>query len=281
MLQCSKNPLRKESLAQFYKDCRRQEGSWFSQIFADLIGQWLLNHNIIPTFDKSRDTFMSRYIIPKDFSNLVQRAIADQVAIGLLQATRGFLAKTWMAVASTSFDASNIYSRSDGAIRIRQVLKALHHLTTALWIGRNSALHTSDQGIRLSMINTEIARYHSEPELLLSDDRFYCEQSLHRLLSSSPSIKRRWLHRVKRSREKKETMHKNQPRMTKFFRKRQTHQHHNGRPPDGTPLIKNDTTRSRTTTVQRLMTMFLHERASNQPRTHVNTSPPPILNSHE
>ena len=176
MLQCSKNPLRKESLAQFYKDCRRQEGSWFSQIFADLIGQWLSNHNIIPTFDKSRDTFMSRYIIPKDFSNLVQRAIADQVAIGWLQATRGFLAKTWMAVASTSFDASNIYSRSDGAIRIRQVLKALHHLTTALWIGRNSALHTSDQGIRLSMINTEIARYHSEPELLLSDDRFYCEQ---------------------------------------------------------------------------------------------------------
>jgi cell division inhibitor SulA len=38
--------------------------------------------------------------------------------------------------------------------------------------------------------------------MVLTDDRIYCEQSLHRLLHSSPSNKRRWLHRMKVSRAK-------------------------------------------------------------------------------
>ena len=137
------------------------------------------------------------------YSNLVQQAIADQTAIGWLQATRGFLAKTWMSVASLSYDAKKVVPRPDGGHRIRQILiKALHHLTTALWAGRNSALHDSDkpQSTTIpSLVDAKIMQYHCEPELILTDDSFYCEQSLHRLLSSSASIKRRWLQRVKNS----------------------------------------------------------------------------------
>lgn len=280
MLQCTANPLRKESLAHFLKDCRRTDGSWFPCIFADLVGQWLTNHSLIPTFAKARDTFLRRLIIPTKYSNLVQQAIADQTAIGWLQATRGFLAKTWKAVASLSFDAANIIHRPDGTTRIRQVLKALHNFTHALWIGRNSALHTTETRTSLSAANAEITRYHRNPDMLLNEDRFYCETSLKRLLSSSASIKRRWLQRVKRSKEKKETMHKNQPRITTYFaaapQQRKHHQHHNGRPPDVTPQYNSRKQSHRTTTVQRLMTMFLHERASNYTTTTTpNISPPP------
>jgi hypothetical protein len=227
MLQCPANPLRKASIAQFHKDCRRTDGSWFPPILADLVGQWLTNPDIIPTFEKARDTFLRRHIVPKAFSDNVHQAIADQSAIGWLQAFRGFLAKTWMVVASSSFDAAKVTTRPDGATKIRQVLKALHQLSTALWKSRNSALHTTEQCSRLSVINAEITQYHGEPEQLLGTDRFYCETSLHKLLSSSASIKRRWLHRVKRSKEKREKMDKQQPRITQYFR---TAAHRNGNP---------------------------------------------------
>jgi hypothetical protein len=232
MLQCPQNPLRKESLAQFHKDCRRTNGSRFPQIFADLVSQWLSNPTNIPTFEKSRDTFLRHDVIPVTYSNLVQQAIADQTAIGWLQATRGFLAKTWMSVASLSYDAKKVVPRPDGGHRIRQVIKALHHLTTALWAGRNSALHDSDkpQSTTIpSLVDAEIMQYHREPELILTDDSFYCEQSLHRLLSSSASIKRRWLQRVQEIKRKKANLNKTQPQITKFFckvsRSQQPHQY--------------------------------------------------------
>ncbi len=143
------------------------------------------------------------------YSDLVQQAIAaDQTAIGWLQATRGFLAKTWMSVASLSYHAKKVVPRPDGEHRLRQVIKALHQLTTALWAGRNLAPHDLDkpQSITIpSLVDAEIMQYHREPELILTDDSFYCEQSLHRLLSSSASSKRRWLQRVKKSREKRPT----------------------------------------------------------------------------
>jgi hypothetical protein len=179
-----------------------------------------------------------------------------------------------------SYDSSGKKTRrQDGKHRIRQVLKALHTLTTELWAGRNTALHEASNMTSgpLSLIDAEIVQYHREPELMLTDDRFYCEKSLHRLLASGASIKRRWLHRVKRSRAKKAQLEKDQPRITKYFRTETRTEdtqkiHHKGRPPDAINT-QASIAPSRSTTTQRLMTYFLHERASNH-KIHSPTESP-------
>ena len=187
--------------------------------------------------------------------------------IGWIHASRGFLAKKWMAVAATSYDASGKTTiRPDGTTKLTQVIRALYRLMAEIWAGRNSALHNSDRTAGpLSLIDAEIVRYHRDPQSLLKDDRFYCDQSVNRLLTSSASIKRRWLHCVKQSRDRKATLDRAQPRITRFFSRdsRQTHEtHHHGRPLE--QLQQNlHQPNARTTTVQRLMTFFLHERASN------------------
>jgi hypothetical protein len=191
-----------------------------------------------------------------------------------------------MSVASLSYDAKKLFpgqmvdTESDKSSKL--------YITSRPLFGPDatSALHDSDkpQSTTIpSLVDAEIMQYHREPELILTDDSFYCEQSLHRLLSSSASIKRRWLQRVQEIKRKKANLNKTQPQITKFFckvsRSQQPHQFHNGRPPDG---ISNDTTsrpQTRATTVQRLMTMFLHKRASNPP-SHPTISPPPSHESH-
>ena len=187
MLQCAQNPFRKKALLQFSKDCRRRDGNRFPQIFADLVGQWYSSDTNIPTFEKSRDTFLRRDIIPVAFTDLVRQAIIDQTMIGWIHVSRGFLAKKWMAVATTSYDASGkTTTRPDGNIKLSQVIKALYRLTVEIWAGRNSALHNPDRTTGpLTLIDAEIVRYHREPQSLLNDDRFYCDQSLNRLLTSS------------------------------------------------------------------------------------------------
>ena len=153
-------------------------------------------------------------------------------------------------------------------------------------------LHTLLVGFSLRLLNfprvrilidAEIVRYHREPERMLTDDSHYCEQSLNRILASSASIKRRWLHRVKRSCERKAQYDRDQPRITKFFgkddRQQKHYQHHKGRPPEATLQQSDHRSKSRTTTVQRLMTYFLHERASNTPNqstSHPSPPPPPV-----
>ena len=81
----------------------------FPQIFANLVSQWLSNPTNIPTFAKDRNTFLCHDVIPVTYSDLIQQAIADQTAIGWLQATHGFLAKTWMSVASLSYDTKKSF----------------------------------------------------------------------------------------------------------------------------------------------------------------------------
>jgi hypothetical protein len=46
MLQCLRNPLYKQSIQTFHKDCSRKDGSRFLQFFGDLMGQWLSSPTI-------------------------------------------------------------------------------------------------------------------------------------------------------------------------------------------------------------------------------------------
>jgi len=176
---------------------------------------------------------------------------------------RGYLTKKWYQLASSHFGPDEapetIIDRNDGANRVHRVLKIIHTLTTDIWLGRNEVLHRGAKAHeiqRLSAIDSEITKYHSEADLVLTDDRFYCETSLNRLLKGSAANKRRWLKRVKESRQRKALLLHNQPRITKFF------------PPDAHPITSHEerpqkSKSKRTTTTQQLMTQFLPERASN------------------
>jgi hypothetical protein len=97
-------------------------------------------------------------------------------------------------------------------------------MASVIWSGRNEMLHDKQDEHKSEVIKhiveAEICRFHNKPDLLmLKDDIHYREQSLKRLLQSSASRKRRWLHHVKLSCNKKAAMLSQQPRITKFFHK--------------------------------------------------------------
>jgi hypothetical protein len=138
---------------------------------------------------------------------------------------RGFLSQKWMTLAGTYCNAPNaaITTRFDGGFRIQRSLKAWDRLTTDLWCGRNEALHDTKVAMELNLkalVDMEISKLHCDSDALLSADSHYCEISLQRLLRSSASTKRRWLHRVKQSREKKTALQAKQPRITRSFLER-------------------------------------------------------------
>ena len=285
MLHCQAHPRRRQILIDFAKQCKRRDGKWFLPIFADLIGQWMTASHLIPTFDKCRDTFLRHDIIPIEYSQLVQQVISEQTAIGWIHAVRGFLSKSWHTLASCLYnrDSGHVYHKHDGGHQIQHALKALHFLTTEIWAGRNEALHRHQQAattLQQNLVNATITRYHSEPDLLLHDDTHYCTQSLERLLRSSSSHKRRWLHRVKASRLRKAYLLTRQPRITKHFKTisaplaPEEHQTVNNIPVPitHTPSVRN-------VTVQRLMTFYFRERAPNQQPAVTPSSPPPQHNS--
>ena len=73
-----------------------------------------------------------------------------------------------------------------------------------LWLGRNEILHQhqddKDQTI-YSMESAELQFYHSNPNLVPTSDQHYCRNiTLNKLLKSRPSVRRRWLKRVKTAR---------------------------------------------------------------------------------
>jgi hypothetical protein len=287
MLHCLENRRRKQILIAFNKKCKRLDGNWFLPIIADLIGKWLADSTLIPTFDECRDTFLRHKIVPLAYSALVQQAILEQTTIGWIYAVRGFLSKSWHTLASSSLhcDCKQASRQQDGGNRLQQALTALHFLSTELWLGRNEAVHGHKQHSILcqqTLVDAAITRYHCEPDLLvLHDDLHYCTQSLARLLRSSSSIKRRWLHRVKASRLKKASALTRQPRITTHFKSiaNSSATDANHRSQTNIRVQRSSNPSSRNVTVQRLMTFFFRERAPNHDPMASRLSPPPQHNS--
>jgi hypothetical protein len=83
-------------------------------------------------------------------------------------------------------------------------IKALYEHSRRLWLVRNEVLHKQDD-IQLRDIRSkeiaEIKQYHSQPHMVRAGDRHYCERSLQKLLSASDSTRRRWLRRIRKSRD--------------------------------------------------------------------------------
>jgi hypothetical protein len=177
----------------------------------------------------------------------------------------------------------------------------MYEMTTALWLGRNEALHgrcKEDEHRRLTALDIEITKFHSEAHLVLTDDRFYCEKSLARLLRGSSANKRRWLIRVKASRIRKAALHHQQPRITKFFPPQQDYRNQTTKTMPATASIITHRTKitqqglnqtsieripkqqgsARNKTTQQLLTAFFQERAPNKhPNNGSPRSPPPSI----
>ena len=90
---------------------------------------------------------------------------------------------------------------SAGQSRTHTALKAVTLVVREIWLGRNEVLHQhqdeTDQKIYL-MESAELCQYHSNPTLIQTSDQHYCRNiTLTKLLHSRPSVRRRWLRRVK------------------------------------------------------------------------------------
>jgi hypothetical protein len=134
----------------------------------------------------------------------------------------------WLTLASTSPIASPKPDSQRGNHRIHTTLKALHHFTRSLWLSRNDVLHKQQESIlsvRYSAESSEIRHYFANPLLLPAEDRHHCSSNLDQLLRSRPSVRRRWLRRVRTARANMLKHGQLQTTIYNFFR------HPNGRTP--------------------------------------------------
>jgi Reverse transcriptase (RNA-dependent DNA polymerase) len=285
LLQCKSNPAREKAIKALTNATKKSDGTnKFTQVLGDFMAQWLDNPDSIPSLNCRINPFLRYEHYPPDYIDLINTAIEEQTEIGWLNLFRGFFSRTWHVIASSYFsseegayETTNRYdiltNRHDGANRTHRVLKLLYSLTREIWLGRNDAMHGTENVQtmqRISALDQEITRYHSEPDLVLTSDQFYCETSLQRLLKSSTANKRRWLIRVKASRARKAKLLHIQPRITKFFPQ-------NG--PGSRRQIGpcNDRSTKRNHSTQQLMTQFYPERDSNSVPSARNKSTQQLL----
>lgn len=137
-------------------------------------------------------------------------------------AFRGFLSKKWSYELSTQSYTDTTIDHTIGTSRMKHTIQAIHGYTTALWKARNEILHDNSKDDMRTIRSDTIASitdYHRHPDKMLFEDRHLCSMPLETLLKASASTQRRWLHRVKVSREQYTHQGTRQTLMTAFFRR--------------------------------------------------------------
>lgn len=165
------------------------------QLLYSGITQWLRNPIEPPT--------LQIHSYPTHLQPILAQAISEQDNIGWHQAIKGFLTTSWASAASVHPTQPRKIHRDKGQHRITKTLRALRTYTDNVWLDRNDVLHRhKDAEVErmLSVQDSEIRHYHTHPNLLPEQDRHYCKGNLDKLLKSKKSIRRRWLLRVRRSR---------------------------------------------------------------------------------
>ena len=170
------------------------------------------NHPFGITMASSLDTYMRHPMEPVEipykklelrYHEAILQSLRDQHNIGWLYLLRGFVSLSWLHLASIkALDPTKSDTRR-GAHRIHQLLQALHKFTREVWIGRNEALHNikeTKDAIKFTAESSEIRHYFENPTLLPAEDRHYCTNNLEKILRSRPSVRRRWLQRVRTAR---------------------------------------------------------------------------------
>lgn len=284
LLHCRQNPKREQSLKEFSSTVRRSCGTKFGRIFGAAFEQWFNDPTKPPSMDNIRDPHLDYDAINSvEYIQHVRTAFNHQNEIGWMNATRGFLARSWYLVACTQIEIPTDNGvqhshREDGQQRIYKAVCALHKLVTSIWKGRNEELHRRDQEIEVrhkTAIDAEIARLHCAPNDLPAADQHYCHNSLDYILRKSPTYKRRWIHRVRAAITRNKAGRQNsQQRITTFFTSNPPRL---ACPAASTSLPPTASTHQRPIrTTQQLITEFFQERAPNRSTTHpLPTRPSP------
>ena len=150
----------------------------------------------------------------------IRAAMESQDRIGWFQATKGFLSSRWRDLSAMAMFKSGSRDEIKGNNRIRNIVHGIYEHSTRLWKARNEMLHqkTDCDLLRIRSSETaEIISMYEHPELLRFSDRYLCSRPLDKLLSSAPSTRRRWLRRVKLSRDLQDRDGARQSLITAFF----------------------------------------------------------------
>ncbi len=160
-------------------------------------------------------------MVPPGHVPYVEAALHQQSRIGWPAASRGFFSVVWSELASQPDDATGTHNEDRGSYTMRKVMKAVHTLSTQLWTARNHHLHstTSTECKLLRQPDlAEIEQLHAQAHMVSADDRHFCERPLGDIVNASSSVRRRWLHYMRKARARFDLDGYKQMRMTDFFR---------------------------------------------------------------
>ena len=286
LLHCTHNPVRAKSLQEFYTEVRRSTGDIFGRIISEFFEQWFDDPHSNPSIDNTQDPTLDYTIYSSTYIECAKTALNHQREIGWMNATRGFLAKTWYNVACSQLQIPSstgevIHThREDGHQRTYQLVRAIHTLVTSIWKGRNDELHRNDrehESVQRTAIDAEIARLHSAPGDLPAADQHYCNHTLEHILRKPPTYKRRWLHRVRFALAQRNQEESRQRRTTNFFHRaphKRNDQGSTAHTVDPPTVTRPHNTRKPPQTTQRILTEFFRERAPNTLSTTTFQTPP-------
>jgi hypothetical protein len=214
LLRCTSNPLLSQAISSFQKSLHSKDLHAVYYLFCFGALHWLAD-GIVPA---PMEWDLRGY--PSYMHPTIHAILLEQEQIGWLSGLKGFLSRHWITLASLSMDSSTSTNLYLGRTRLRHLLHSLYAMTTNIWKGRNDALHGAKIQQTLAstrLDNIEIRHYYTQPELLASSDRHYCERPLLLLLQSSPANKRRWLCQVKRARLRRLTDQQFQSTLPQYF----------------------------------------------------------------
>ena len=210
-------PTQRPSRYRHFRVLRNSMGSSHAHPALDYlyrgIHQWINNPLEPPTLNVNA--------APIHLQPILIQALKEQEQIGWHQAMKGFLTTSWASAAAIHPTKPRLVQRDRGQHRISRTITAIRAFTDGIWKDRNDVLHqhadTELKRIR-SLADSEIRHYHANPDLLPPCDRHYCEGNINDILKKNPSVRRRWLTRVRRSRagilERERTQ---QPSIQKHF----------------------------------------------------------------
>lgn len=211
---CMKNPYMNEGLQVLLRSST--DGSHpLRRLLVHSIKHW------IQTGESDVAIALNKY--PTHMHSHLTRIMSEQNRIGWDNAIKDFLSKSWIDLASASYDSDKL-SVAEGAQRLREGIKALYKFTNGLWKARNAALHDGEEvqnKLSRSRMHDTIINMHQNPNDICFDDRYLCNMPLTTLLTSSPSTQRRG--RIKRMRDSKlmqTRMGERQTLITLYFGKR-------------------------------------------------------------
>jgi hypothetical protein len=94
---------------------------------------------------------------PPHMQDTLDAAISEQNTIGWMCATKGFLSKKWSDLAATTLLNQTKLDPSAGRSRTHKALQALPIMTRSICLGRNDALHKTQETADSLTYNVESA----------------------------------------------------------------------------------------------------------------------------